>query len=124
MSQQIPKLPQPDATQPHHSGETQTIPGGRITYLAPKPLPTGHKALDLNSTISTFNETCLDIGGGYSTAFGWQLMIGVILGAFLLCAVVFPSIAWLTMLDAPFNFIWDTYAFFFWIGLGGGGLVF
>lgn len=112
MSQQVPKLPQPDATQPHHCGETQTIPGGRITYLAPKPLPSGHKALDLNSTISTFNETCLDIGGGYSTVFGWQLIIGVILGAFLLCAVVFPSIAWVTMLDAPFDFIWNTYTFF------------
>ncbi|EHJ93053.1 hypothetical protein [Vreelandella boliviensis] len=124
MSQQAPGLPQPDTAQPHQAGETQSIPGGRITYLAPEPLPTGHQALDLNGTISTFNETWLDVGGGYSAAFGWQLMIGVIYGAFLLCAVVFPSIAWLTMLDASFNFMWDTYMFFFWIGLAGGGACF
>ncbi|MGP9568251.1 hypothetical protein ACT3RP_12465 [Halomonas sp. AOP5-B2-8] len=40
MSLGEPDLPQPDLKQPHQAGETHAIPGGRITYLAPKPLPT------------------------------------------------------------------------------------
>lgn len=40
MSLGEPDLPQHDLKQPHQAGETHAIPGGRITYLAPKPLPT------------------------------------------------------------------------------------
>ena len=89
MSQQTPDLPQPDTTQPHQAGETQAIPSGRITYLAPSPLPTAHEALDLNGTISNLNEAYLDVGGGYMDAFGWQLLIGVTFGFFYYSACLF-----------------------------------
>ncbi|MGY0553988.1 hypothetical protein ACW17M_12340 [Vreelandella sp. 2A-K22] len=121
MSQQAPDLPQPDSSQPHQAGETQAIPGGRITYLAPKPLPTAHEALDLNGIISTLNDAWFDIGGGYLPVFGWQLITGGIFGFFLLLGVLAPTILLLNMLDAPFEFIWETYKFFLWAGLGGGG---
>ncbi len=84
MSQKAPELPQPDTTQPHQAGETQSIPGGCITFLAPKSLPTAHQALDLNGTISRLNKVWLDVGGGYFPAFGWQLVTGGIFGFFLL----------------------------------------
>ncbi len=56
MSLKAPNLPRPDTDQPHQAGETQAFPGGHITYLSPKPLPTGHQALDLNGSISSLNE--------------------------------------------------------------------
>lgn len=124
MSQKAADLPQPDKNQPHQAGDTQAFPSGKITYLAPKPLPTGHQTLDLNGTISTLNEAWLDVGGGYSDVYGWQLLTGVAFGLFLFSALFGPSLAWLMMPDAPFDFMWDTYTFGFWVGLGGGGAVF
>ncbi|MCP1327192.1 hypothetical protein, partial [Halomonas sp. 707D4] len=124
MSSKAPDLPQPDTNQPHQAGKTQAIPAGRITYLAPKPLPTGHETLDLNGSISSLNERYLDVGGGYMDVFGWQLLTGVTFGLFLLFALVAPSILLSTMLGAPFELIWETLEFCFWVGAAGGGGIF
>ena len=124
MSLKALDLPQPDTDQPHQAGETQALPGGRIIYLSSKPLPTGHQALDLNGSIINLNETYLDVGGGYMDVFGWQLLTGVAFGLFLLFALVAPGILLSTMLDAPFELIWETLEFCFWIGVAGGGGVF
>ena len=124
MSQKGPDLPQPETTQPHQAGETQAIPGGRITYLAPSPLPTAHEALDLNGTISNLNDVWLDVGGGYMDAFGWQLLTGGTFTLFLLSALFIPSLAWVMMPGTSFGFMWDVYRFGFWAGLAGGGAVF
>ncbi|WP_447956302.1 hypothetical protein [Vreelandella sp. EE7] len=124
MSLKAPELPQPDTHQPHQPGETQSLPGGRITYLSPKPLPTGHQALDLNGSISSLNETCLDVGGGYMDVFGWQLLTGAAFGLFLLSSLVFPTVFWLLLPDASFDFILGNYTYGFWVGLAGGGAVF
>lgn len=124
MSLKAPNLPQPDTDQPHQAGETQAFPGGHITYLSPKPLPTGYEALDLNGSVSSVNETCLDVGGGYMDVFGWQLLTGVTFGFFLLSSLVFPTTFWLLLPDASFDFIWDNYTFGFWVGVAGGGVGF
>ncbi|WP_447044380.1 hypothetical protein [Vreelandella sp. H-I2] len=124
MSQKAPDLPQPDTTQPHQAGETQSIPGGRITYLAPKPLSTAHDALDMNGTLNNLNKAYLDVGGGYMDAFGWQLLTGVAFGFFLLFGVIVPSLFLLTMLDASYEFVLFFYSAFLLTGLGGGGLGF
>ncbi|MGY0553987.1 hypothetical protein ACW17M_12335 [Vreelandella sp. 2A-K22] len=124
MSQKAPDLPQPDSSQPHQAGETQAIPSGRITYLAPSPLPTAHEALDQNGTISNLNEAYLDVGGGYMDAFGWQLLIGVTFSLFLLSALFAPSLIWLMMPNATLDFSFWLAKFGFWVGIAGGGAVF
>lgn len=120
MSQKAPDLPQPDTAQPHKAGDAHAIPGGRITYLAPSPLPTTHEALDLNGTISNLNDVWLDVGGGYMDAFGWQLLTGGTFTLLLLLALFIPSLAWIMMPGTSFGFMWDVYKFGFWAGLAGG----
>lgn len=122
MSQKAPDLPQPDTAPPHKAGDAQAIPGGRITYLAPSPLPTTHEALDLNGTISNLNDVWLDVGGGYMDAFGWQLLTGGTFTLLLLLALFISSLAWIMMPGTSFGFMWDVYKFGFWAGLAGGAV--
>ncbi|MCP1316053.1 hypothetical protein BIS12_17150, partial [Halomonas sp. 707D7] len=124
MSSKAPDLPQPDTNQPHQAGETQAIPAGRITYLAPKPLPTGHETLDLNGSISSLNERYLDVGGWYMDVFGWQLLTGVTSFLFLFSALFGPGLAWLILTNASLASMLETFKFGAWVGLAGGGAVF
>ncbi|TBW43763.1 hypothetical protein EZI54_23955, partial [Marinobacter halodurans] len=110
----------------HHAGEVEPFPSGRITYLAPKPLPTGLPPVDHGHAVGTVTDHYLDFGVGNSFAFSWQMALGGPFACFLLSAVVGPAIAFLGGLH--FGYGWDgaveafkgAFSLGFWIGLWGG----
>ncbi|SDM17059.1 hypothetical protein SAMN05661010_03551 [Modicisalibacter muralis] len=87
------ELPKPALDQPHRAGDTERMAGGRVTYLAPLPLPTGYPKVDFLKATGELNDTWLDYGTGWPTVFGWQLIFGVVFGVFLLVAFIFPLLA-------------------------------
>ena len=120
MRNKAPDLPQPELSQPHRAGDTQAIPGGRITYLAPLPLLTGQPPLDMSKAVSELNDTWLDFGGGWPSVSIWQLITGTLCAFLLLCALVFPALILLLMPSiSPENFI-SLYKIFLWLGVIGG----
>ena len=83
MSQFEASLTRPHRKQ-HHAGEIETFPTGRMTYLAPKPLPTGGLPVDYSHAVGVINDRYLDCGIGMSSAFMWQMTLGVPFGFFCL----------------------------------------
>src|SRR5690606_8597316 len=59
------------------AGDTQPFPSGKITYLAPLPLPTQHPAQDYSHAVGELNDTYLDFGTGLPQVFGWQVLLGL-----------------------------------------------
>lgn len=110
----------------HQAGEVESFPTGRLTYLAPKPLPTGALPVDYGRAVGTVTDHFLDFGVGNSFAFAWQMVLGGPFFGLLMGALVIPLLA----LWGGFHFgngwsdaiwaFWDVMALSFWIGLGGG----
>ena len=90
---QKPQDTMPALSQPHQAGDCIGFTGGRVSYLAPLPLPTGQPAEDYAHAIGEVNDTYLAFGGGLPAAFGWQLPLGVsfFIGLFM-PMVLFPLI--------------------------------
>src|SRR5690554_6937035 len=111
---------------PHHAGEIEPFPTGHLTYLAPKPLPTGALPMDYSHAVGVMNDRYLDFGIGKSDVFMWQMTLFVPFGMFLLCAIVFPLVGmaggfhfgngWPDAIDA----FWGVLDISFWMGLWGG----
>ncbi|MDI5932587.1 hypothetical protein, partial [Halomonas kalidii] len=98
--------------------DTQAIPGGRITYLAPLPLSTGQPPLDMSKAVSELNDTWLDFGGGgWPNVFGWQLITSGWCGFVLLCLLGLPALSFLLL---PAAMAMSVYGGFFWSGVVGG----
>lgn len=126
MSQSVPLRP---PRQRHQAGEVESFPTGRLTYLAPKPLPTGALPVDYGRAVGLVTKHYLDFGVGNSFAFAWQMVLGGPFVIFLLGAVVCPLLAFWGGFhfgngwsDAVWAF-WDILGLAFWIGLGGGGFI-
>jgi len=123
MSQSKPLRP---SRQRHQAGEIEPFPTGRLTYLAPKPLPTGALPVDYGRVVGTVTEHYLDLGVGKSFAFAWQMVLGGPFFLFLLFAVVFPCVSYLagyyigSGVEDASRLFWATIGLSFWIGLGGG----
>ncbi|MFV0454433.1 MAG: hypothetical protein ACK5NQ_05465 [Pseudomonas sp.] len=66
----------PGLDKPHKAGDSQGFPGGRVSYLAPLPLPAGEPPHDYAHAIGEVNETYLSFGTGLPPVFGWQLRLG------------------------------------------------
>lgn len=123
MSQSEPLRP---SRKRHQAGEIESFPTGRLTYLAPKPLPTGELPVDYGRAVGTVTDRYLDFGVGNSFAFAWQMVLGGPFGLFLLFAVIGPLLAF----GGGFHFgngwsdaVWAFGGAFnhgIWIGLGGG----
>ncbi|OUE40371.1 hypothetical protein BZY95_14525 [Billgrantia desiderata SP1] len=96
----------PDPTKPQRAGDVEPLPGGRIAFLAPLPLPTGEPALN-EGAVSGLNDTWLDYGVGWFGVFGNQLVLGVSFASFLLMAVVAPLILSPFMSERLFNALSD-----------------
>ncbi|WP_249978558.1 hypothetical protein, partial [Vreelandella olivaria] len=79
----------PDPTKPQQAGNVERLPGGRLMFLAPHPLPTGEPALN-EGAVSELNDTWLDYGAGWPGVFGNQLIIALSFWSFLVAAFVFP----------------------------------
>ena len=90
MTQSAPLRP---SRERHQAGEVELFPAGRLTYLAPKPLPTGELPVDYGRAIGSVTDHFLDFGTGNSFAFGWQMVLAGPLALFLFVAVVCPLVA-------------------------------
>src|SRR5690606_1610060 len=74
------------------AGDVSTFPGGRVSYLAPLPLPTGLPAQDHAHVVGVVNETYLDFGVGLPPVFGWQLTLGLPFSGWIMAVILCPVI--------------------------------
>ena len=81
---------EPAASSSKHSGDVEYFPSGRLTYLAPLPLPTG--AQPYCPYISGYSDTYLDFRGGEPNVFSYQLILGVPFTSACIVAFVFPLV--------------------------------
>jgi len=123
MNQSTPLRP---SRQRHQAGEIVSFRTGRLTYLAPKPLPTGALPVDYGRAVGAVTDHYLDFGVGSSFAFAWQMVLGIPFFGFLLVAVVCPLVAFWGgfhfgngWTDATRAF-WGMFNYVIWIGVGGG----
>lgn len=96
----------PDPTKPQQAGNVEGLPGGKIIFLAPHPLPTGEPALN-EGAVSELNDSWLDYGAGWPGVFGNQLIIALSFWSFLFMAVVAPLILSPFMSERLFNALSD-----------------
>jgi hypothetical protein len=97
-----------------------------MTYLAPKPLPTGGLPVDYSHAVGVMNDRYLDFGIGKSDVFMWQMTLFVPFGFFLLSALVFPMVISLfgygygNGAEDAVSFFWQAFDLGFRWGLGAG----
>ena len=89
---QKPQDTKPALSQPHQAGDYIGFTGGRVSYLAPLPLPTGQPAEDYAHAIGEVNDTFLTFGVGLPPVFSWQLLIGLYMAGWTMLLVLFPLI--------------------------------
>lgn len=117
------------------AGRSQPFPSGRLTFLSPKPLPTGLRPVDHGHAVGEVNDGYLDFGVGTTPVFGWQMTLGGPFGVFVFIAFFTPAMAFLLfywlgngwpdavhalrgVFDVTFEIaIWGC-GFFFLLGLG------
>jgi len=85
-----PKSTQPE--QPPRAGRAETFPSGRLTFLSPRPLPTGLPPVDHGHAVGEVNDGYLNFGAGATPVFGWQMTLGGPFGLFFIGAFGFPLI--------------------------------
>lgn len=78
--------------QPPIVGRSEPFPSGRLTFLSPRPLPTGLPPMDHGHAVGEVNNGYLDFGTGVTSVFGWQATLGIPLFCFLLGTFGFPLI--------------------------------
>jgi hypothetical protein len=118
-------MPAPQLEQSRKAGDVEPFPSGRITYLAPLPLPT---ALPPHGPhIGELNEVYMDFGLGSPQIFSWQVILGgPFSGAFMIAFIFPPMIGCLgLMFGYDLAYTWEFVVdFFFAISeyaiLGGG----
>ncbi|WP_150911584.1 hypothetical protein [Marinobacter halotolerans] len=116
------ETPEVDIANAPRAGKVESFPSGRLTFLAPLPLPTGLPPTDHGRAVGTINDRYLDFGVGLPPVFGWQITLGGPFGLFLLSAVVGPLIALAAGFhfgtkDDAFRVFWQIFDAGFWIGL-------
>lgn|SRR5690554_905650 len=115
---------------PPKAGETESFPSGKLTFLSPKPLPTGLSPVDHGHAVGEVNEGYLDFGVGMPPVFGWQMTLGGPFGLFVLMAFGFPLIAFLVFYwlgdgwDDGVHALRGVFDYGFPIAVGGGGFAF
>lgn len=76
------------------AGQVRHSLGGKTTFIAPLPLPTGCMAIDWAGTIHEVNDTYMDIGvSGKNKVFQVQVITFSLLFFYLLMLVVMPALA-------------------------------
>ncbi len=112
--------------QPPRAGRSEPFPSGRLTFLAPKPLPTGLPPVDHGHAVGEVNNSYLDFGAGATSVFGWQSTLGIPFFCFLLGAFFFPFVVFLggfTFGNGWEDALWGwrvTFDFAFWVAVWGG----
>ncbi|EUB73874.1 hypothetical protein PMI27_003617 [Pseudomonas sp. GM41(2012)] len=83
-------MPAPQLEQSRSAGDVEPFPSGKITYLAPLPLPT---ALPPHGPhIGDLNEVFMDFGLGSPQVFSWQVVLGLPFSGTFMIAFLFPLI--------------------------------
>lgn len=77
------------------AGRSEPFPSGRLTFVSPRPLPTGLPPVDHGHAVGEVNDGYLDFGTGVTPVFGWQMTLGGPFGLFLLGAFFFPFVVFL-----------------------------
>lgn len=111
---------------PPRAGRSEPFPSGRLTFLAPRPLPTGLPPVDHGHAVGDVNQSYLDFGAGATSVFGWQATLGIPFFCFLLGAFGFPIIlSGLAMahgreLETAVEVFWEMFDYGFSIAAWGG----
>ena len=85
------------------AGRSEPFPSGRLTFLSPRPLPTGLPPLDHGHAVGEVNDGYLDFGTAVTPVFGLQIVLGGPLGLFLFTVFIIPLMSFLL---------------FYWLGNG------
>ncbi|MBV6821656.1 hypothetical protein [Pseudomonas sp. PD9R] len=83
-------LPTPHLEQSRKAGDIEPFPSGKITYLAPLPLPT--PLPPHGSHIGELNDVHMDFGLGSPQVFSWQFTLGLPFSGTFMIMFLFPLI--------------------------------
>ncbi|MBD9586101.1 hypothetical protein IB254_03425 [Pseudomonas sp. PDM03] len=84
-------MPNPVPAPSRNAGDVEPFPSGRITHLAPLPLPTAMPPHGPH--IGELNDVFMDFGLGSPEVFSWQVILGGPLSGTCMVAFLFPLIA-------------------------------
>ncbi len=106
-------LPGPHLEQSRKAGDVEPFPSGRITYLAPLPLPT--PLPPHGPHIGELNDVYMDFGLGSPQIFSWQVILGgPFTGAFMIAFIFPPMIGCLgLMFGYDLAYTWEFVVDFF-----------
>lgn len=123
-----PKNAQPE--QPPRAGRFEPFPSGWLTFLSPKPLPTGLPPVDHGHAVGDVSDGYLDFGTGVTPVFGWQATLGIPFFCFLFIAFGIPvvlsglAIAHGRELETAVEVFQEMFDYGFWIAVWGCGFFF
>jgi len=80
----------PQVETPRKAGDVEPFPGGKVTYLAPLPLPA--PIPPYGPHIGELNDVHMDFGLGSPQVFMWQMTLGGPLSLSVLVIFLFPLI--------------------------------
>jgi hypothetical protein len=98
----------PHLEQPRKAGDIEPFPSGKITYLAPLPLPTPIPAYGPH--IGELNDVFMDFGLGSPQVFMWQMTLGGPFSVSFTVVFLFPLITGFLGVIFGYGqeFIWDS----------------
>ncbi|TWD52606.1 hypothetical protein FBY12_1134 [Pseudomonas sp. SJZ131] len=96
-------VPTPQYQRCRQAGDVEPFPSGRITYLAPFPLPTSMSPHGPH--IGKLNDVFMDFGLGTPEVFSWQAILGLPFTGAFIAMCVFPLIS--GFLFFLFGMAWD-----------------
>ena len=96
-------LPAPHLEQPRKAGDVEPFPSGKITYLAPLPLPTAIPPHGPH--IGELNEVYMDFGLGSPQVFMWQMTLGLPFSGTFMVVFLFPLFT--GFLGVVFGYGWE-----------------
>ncbi|MCX4217311.1 DNA-binding protein [Pseudomonas sp. MCal1] len=99
----LDKLDMPPPEKPRRAGDIEPFPSGKITSLAPLPLPT--LMPPYGPHIGELNDGYMDFGLGTPQVFMWQVTVGLPFSGMFLVAFLFPLIGGFMFL--LFGMGWD-----------------
>ncbi|WP_183129232.1 hypothetical protein [Pseudomonas prosekii] len=113
-------LPASHNEQSREAGDVEPFLGGRITYLAPLPLPT--LIPPHGPHIGELNDVYMDFGLGWPEVFSWQVILGLPFSGAFMVAFSFPPIVGCIglMFGYDFAYTWELVVDFFFAIYGYG----
>jgi hypothetical protein len=105
----------PQLQQPRKAGDIEPFPSGKITYLAPLPLPTPMPPYGPH--IGELNDVYMDFGLGSPQIFSWQVILGGPFSIAFMIAFVFPPVigSMGLMFGYDFAYSWEVVVDFFFV---------